>query len=73
MCRLAQDTVSDIMNRGRIFEVGGAVRDLYLNPDLPIKDRDYLVTGIPYEELSAILRRQPSSTSQKCGSFASFA
>ena len=57
MCRLAQDTVGDILTRGRIFEVGGAVRDRIINPNLRIKDRDYLVTGIPYEELTKILRR----------------
>ncbi len=57
MCRLKQDTVGDILIRGRIFEVGGAVRDRFLNPDLKIKDRDYLVTGIPYKELASILRR----------------
>jgi tRNA nucleotidyltransferase (CCA-adding enzyme) len=41
------------MKRGRIFEVGGAVRDRLLN--LPIKERDYLVAGIPFQELSALL------------------
>lgn len=56
MCHLDQNTVSDILNRGRIFEVGGAVRDKYLKPDMRVKDRDYLVTGIPYDELTKILK-----------------
>jgi len=57
MCRLSQDTVSDILARGRIYEVGGAVRDRFLTPDLKVKDRDYLVTGIPYDDLTSLLRR----------------
>jgi len=56
MCRLAPQTVSDILARGRIYEVGGAVRDRFLHPDLKVKDRDYLVTGIPYDDLTSILR-----------------
>jgi tRNA nucleotidyltransferase (CCA-adding enzyme) len=56
MCHLDQNTVSDILSRGRIFEVGGAVRDKYLKPDMRVKDRDYLVTGIPYDELTKILK-----------------
>ena len=57
MCRLSPDTVSDILTRGRIYEVGGAVRDRYLTPGLKVKDRDYLVTGIPYDDLTSLLRR----------------
>jgi len=57
MCRLSQDTVDDILTRGRIYEVGGAVRDRFLAPDLKVKDRDYLVTGIPYDDLTSLLRR----------------
>jgi len=56
MCRLSDKTVSDILTRGRIYEVGGAVRDRFLSPGLKVKDRDYLVTGIPYDELTALLR-----------------
>jgi tRNA nucleotidyltransferase (CCA-adding enzyme) len=57
MCRLSPQTVDAISARGRIYEVGGAVRDRFLQPDLVVKDRDYLVTGIPYDDLTAILRR----------------
>ena len=57
MCRLSPQTVEDILSKGRIYEVGGAVRDHLLRPDLKIKDRDYLVTGIPYDELKRLLKR----------------
>ncbi len=57
MCRLAPQTIDDILTQGRIYEVGGAVRDRFLRPDLKVKDRDYLVTGIPYERLTTILRK----------------
>ncbi|RKX26938.1 MAG: hypothetical protein DRP45_02225 [Candidatus Zixiibacteriota bacterium] len=56
MCRLADKTVEDILRKGSIYEVGGAVRDKYLDVSKKSKDRDYLVTGIPYEELTGILR-----------------
>jgi putative nucleotidyltransferase with HDIG domain len=54
MCRLARETVEQILSQGRIYEVGGAVRDRLLGYT-DIKDRDYLVTGVPYDRLSAIL------------------
>ena len=57
MCKLSPQTVDAVSTRGRIYEVGGAVRDRFLKPDLVVKDRDYLVTGVPYDELTAILRR----------------
>ena len=54
MCRLSQEAVNAILAKGRIFEVGGAVRDRLL--ELPVgKDRDYLVTGIPFDKLTGIL------------------
>jgi putative nucleotidyltransferase with HDIG domain len=39
---------------GEIYEVGGTVRDCILS--LPHKDRDFLVTGIPIDKLSHLLR-----------------
>src|SRR3989338_3342592 len=39
---------------GDVYEVGGTVRDRLLK--LPHKDRDYLVTGIPLESLSVLLK-----------------
>ncbi len=56
MCKLSEDAIDDILRRGRIYEVGGAVRDRYLHTESVSKDRDYLVTGIPYDELTHILR-----------------
>jgi tRNA nucleotidyltransferase (CCA-adding enzyme) len=46
-----------ILDRGHIYEVGGVVRDSLLKRPVSQKDRDFLVTGIPYEELSKILRK----------------
>lgn len=39
---------------GEIYEVGGTVRDELLG--IPIKDRDFLVTGVPIEQLSQLLK-----------------
>ena len=57
MCELSRETIDQILAKGRIFEVGGVVRDRMLFDKPPAKDRDYLVTGIPFRELSSILRR----------------
>ena len=56
MCKLSQDTIDDILHQGRIYEVGGAVRDKFLFGGKSTKDRDYLVTGVPYEDLTRILK-----------------
>lgn len=56
MCQLSTDAIEQILQTGRIYEVGGAVRDRFLD-NRTVKDRDYLVTGIPYDTLSGILRR----------------
>jgi len=56
MCELSKEAVDDISVKGRVYEVGGAVRDKLLKIGVSSKDRDYLVTGIPYDELSKILR-----------------
>ncbi|MEW5993982.1 MAG: hypothetical protein AB1744_06260, partial [Candidatus Zixiibacteriota bacterium] len=57
MCTLTQEAIDDILSKGRIFEVGGAVRDRLLFGEGRVHDRDYLVTGIPYDELSSVLRK----------------
>jgi tRNA nucleotidyltransferase (CCA-adding enzyme) len=57
MCKLSSEAIEDILQKGRIYEVGGAVRDRYLGIEADVKDRDYLVTGIPYDELTGILAR----------------
>lgn len=56
MCRMSDKAVSAILKRGKIYEVGGAVRDKMLSREAVVKDRDYLVCGIPYQDLSAILK-----------------
>jgi tRNA nucleotidyltransferase (CCA-adding enzyme) len=56
MCKLSRQAIDDILRRGRIYEVGGAVRDGILYGDDTVKDRDYLVTGIPYDELTQLLK-----------------
>ncbi len=49
--------VEDVARCGKLYEVGGSVRDRLINPDTEHKDRDYLVTGIPLDDLMSILRR----------------
>ncbi len=47
--------VEAILEKGKIYEVGGAVRDKYISPILPDKDKDYLVTGVPLDDLCDLL------------------
>jgi tRNA nucleotidyltransferase (CCA-adding enzyme) len=54
---LNDEIIKEILTKGKIYEVGGAVRDKYISPILPDKDKDYLVTGIPLEELCSLLGR----------------
>lgn len=56
MCKLSQQAIDDILRQGRIYEVGGTVRDRLLGRDNSAPDRDYLVTGIPYDDLTKILK-----------------
>ncbi len=55
MAGLSEEIVRAVLAKGRIYEVGGAVRDRYISPVLPDKDRDYLVTGIPLDDLCTLL------------------
>jgi len=54
---LNKDIIKRILDKGRVYEVGGAVRDRYMSAVLPDVDKDYLVTGIPLEELCQILSK----------------
>jgi len=54
---LNPELIDKIIARGKLYEVGGSVRDFLIDPGMKIKDRDYLVTGIAYDELADILRR----------------
>ena len=47
--------IQEILKMGKIYEVGGVVRDRIISPILPDKDTDYLVCGIPMEELVSLL------------------
>lgn len=47
--------IDKITALGRLYEVGGSVRDSLISAKAANKDRDYLVTGIPLERLMAIL------------------
>ncbi|MCP4632694.1 MAG: CCA tRNA nucleotidyltransferase [candidate division Zixibacteria bacterium] len=53
---LPKELIEEIVNCGKIYEVGGTVRDRFIDPGIEYKDRDFLVTGIPYEDLSKILK-----------------
>jgi len=55
MCSISDTVISEILRRGQIYEVGGAVRDRLLNRTAAAKDRDYLVCGIPFDNLSRLL------------------
>ena len=56
MSQLSVDAVRAISQAGRIYEVGGVVRDRLLGLDVSSKDRDYLVTGISYDDLTSLLK-----------------
>lgn len=45
-----------ICQSGKVYEVGGVVRDRLLGIDTSPKDHDYLVTGVPYDELTRLLK-----------------
>lgn len=49
--------MQEILREGRIYEVGGCVRDSLLHRHVELKDRDYLVCGVPLARLQDILRR----------------
>ena len=56
MCRISDKVVSAILDRGKIYEVGGAVRDNLLQRKIQPEDRDYLVCGVPFPDLSKLLK-----------------
>ncbi|MFH1701142.1 MAG: CCA tRNA nucleotidyltransferase [Candidatus Zixiibacteriota bacterium] len=47
--------MQEILREGQIYEVGGCVRDSLMNRTIGMKDRDYLVSGIPFERLRKLL------------------
>jgi tRNA nucleotidyltransferase (CCA-adding enzyme) len=54
---LAKQLITAITTQGQLYEVGGAVRDSLIPGQPPSKDIDFLVAGIPYQELVSLLRR----------------
>ena len=54
---LIEPLIVAITARGQLYEVGGAVRDSLIAGQPESKDIDFLVTGIPYPELVALLRQ----------------
>jgi tRNA nucleotidyltransferase (CCA-adding enzyme) len=55
--RLSQALIDAITAKGRLYEVGGAVRDRLIPGQSEPKDIDLLVTGIPYRELCSLLAK----------------
>ncbi len=55
--QLHPQLIKALAESGQLYEVGGSVRDSLLSTLPENKDRDYLVTGIPIEQLMDILRR----------------
>jgi len=55
--RLKNIIIDEILKQGKIYEVGGVVRDRIISPVLSDKDTDYLVCGIPMEELIRLLSK----------------
>lgn len=57
MTALKKAIVERLLESGNIYEVGGCVRDQLLGIGVSEKDRDYLVTQIPIDDLVDILRK----------------
>ncbi len=55
--QLHPQLVKALTSSGKLYEVGGSVRDSLLSHQPDNKDRDYLVTGVPLDQLMDILRR----------------
>jgi tRNA nucleotidyltransferase (CCA-adding enzyme) len=55
--QLHPQLIKTLTSTGKLYEVGGSVRDSLLASQPENKDRDYLITGIPIEQLMDILRR----------------
>jgi len=53
---LQEKLIALITSEGRLYEVGGSVRDWLISPATENKDKDFLVTGVKLERLMAILR-----------------
>ncbi len=54
---MKDEVVQEILREGRMYEVGGCVRDSLLRRSIDAKDRDYLVCGVTVDRLQDILTR----------------
>jgi tRNA nucleotidyltransferase (CCA-adding enzyme) len=54
---ISAELIEGICADGKLYEVGGSVRDSLIHPGVEHKDRDFLVTGVPVDDLISILRR----------------
>lgn len=52
---LPEKLVKEILSKGKLYEVGGAVRDFLLSGK-DTEEKDYLVTGIALEDLTGLLK-----------------
>ena len=52
---LSEGLLQAILAKGKLYLVGGSVRDRLIHPDIEPKDADLLVTGIPLEDLTRTL------------------
>jgi tRNA nucleotidyltransferase (CCA-adding enzyme) len=52
---LHEGLLQAILAKGKLYLVGGSVRDRLIHPDIEPKDADLLVTGIPLEDLTRTL------------------
>lgn len=52
---LSEGLLQAILAKGKLYLVGGSVRDRLIQPDIEPNDADLLVTGIPLEDLTRTL------------------
>ncbi len=57
MTGLKKKIIDKLLDRGKVYEVGGCIRDSFLNREVAAKDRDYLIAGIPFDDLVVLLRK----------------
>src|SRR3989304_4924525 len=57
MSRLKNIIINEILKQGKIYEVGGVVRDRIISPVLKDQETDYLVCGIRMDELISLLSK----------------
>jgi len=57
MSRLKDTIINEILKNGKMYEVGGVVRDRIISPVLKDQETDYLVCGILMDELISLLSK----------------